>query len=323
MTFGYLLSPILQIEDVNGLPIVGAKIYVYNADTTNLATVYKDFESHLNTNPVITDDLGNATVIVDDSAYFDIEVRDPNDNLLMGKKNVSCLNGGIEQTDIEAGYGVVVQQAAPYFKISVDTDLIVTQDDLSAYQQKMQGGDNIEITNRNVINVTGRRPIATEYPIIGEVGNESFTIGIASGSYATPEDLTNYLPINQYSADSATFLTDIPYNVIRYENERHSFGTVYQYNLPISEYGVGLVCGSVDLSANDGYIGIFGCSAISDTANIYGLYSAQDVCRLIPTTDYTTVNFVFNDPNKNITNIAIKGNGTSSVLYKNFTCWTM
>lgn len=324
MNYGYLLSPIFQIENVNGLPIVGARIYVYDSDTTNLAVVYDDFEGHHNTNPVITDDLGNATIIVDDSKIYDIEVRDEFDNLIMGKKYLSTLGAGIvSEMDVDAGYGITVTKNGNKFIVSVDTDLIVTQDQLSGYQEKLKGGDNIEITQTKHINVTGRLPIATEYPIIGEVGNDYFKIGIDENGYVPPSRLGNYLQKSVYEADSGTFLTGISYNVIRSEFERHSNADTYEYVFPISESGVGMVCGTVDLSAGDGYVGIFGCSAIPNTADISGLYSAQDVLRTIPTTDYTTINFCFNDPNKNITNVAIKGNATSSVIYKNFVCYTL
>ena len=58
----YLLNPFIQVQDKNGLSIAGAKIYVRDSDTDDLATTYSDFEGTMNTNPVLTDVLGNATV---------------------------------------------------------------------------------------------------------------------------------------------------------------------------------------------------------------------------------------------------------------------
>ena len=167
MALGYLLDPFIQIQNDNGTPIVGAKIYVYNADTTNLAVTYNDFESHLNTNPILTDTLGNATIIADDGIEYDISVHDANDLLLFTKKYVSVdkTSSAGGTTQVVAGYGVTVNRVGNTFTVSVDTDLIATKDDLTDKQDKLQAGANIEITDANVINVVNRREIVVQDPI--------------------------------------------------------------------------------------------------------------------------------------------------------------
>jgi hypothetical protein len=164
---GYLLDPFIQINNVNGTPIVGAKIYVYNADTTNLAITYNDFEGHLNTNPVITDDFGNATIIADDGIEYDISVLDENDLLLFTKKYISIdkTSSAGGNTQVVAGYGVTVNRVGNTFTVSIDTDLIATKDDLADKQDKLQGGANIEITNDNTINVIGRSELVVQEPL--------------------------------------------------------------------------------------------------------------------------------------------------------------
>lgn len=167
MALGYLLDPFIQIQNDNGTPIVGAKIYVYNADTTNLAITYSDFEGHLNTNPVITDDLGNATIIADDGIEYDISVHDENDLLLFTKKNISIdktssAGGNIQ---VAPGYGVTVEKVGNVFTVSIDTDLIATKDDLDDKQDKLSAGDNIEITDDNTINVVGRSELVVQEPL--------------------------------------------------------------------------------------------------------------------------------------------------------------
>ena len=164
---GYLLDPFIQINNVNGTPIVGAKIYVYNADTTNLAITYNDFEGHLNTNPIITDDLGNATIIADDGIEYDISVHDENDLLLFTKKYVSVdktssAGGNIQ---VAPGYGVTVEKVGNTFVVSIDTDLIATKDDLDDKQDKLHAGDNIEITDDNTVNVIGRSELVVQEPL--------------------------------------------------------------------------------------------------------------------------------------------------------------
>lgn len=164
---GYLLDPFIQINNVNGTPIVGAKIYVYNADTTNLAITYNDFEGHLNTNPVITDDLGNATIIADDGIEYDISVHDENDLLLFTKKYISIdkTSSAGGNTQVAPGYGVTVERVGNTFVVSIDTDLIATKDDLADKQDKLTAGDNIEITDDNTINVIGRSELVVQEPL--------------------------------------------------------------------------------------------------------------------------------------------------------------
>lgn len=84
----YLLDPFIQVNDNNGLTVPGAKVYVYNADTTVPAVTYCDFEGHLNTNPVVADSLGNVTVIAEEGEKYDVVINYPDDTLLMSKKGV-------------------------------------------------------------------------------------------------------------------------------------------------------------------------------------------------------------------------------------------
>lgn len=173
MALGYLLEPFIQVNTILGTPVVGAKIYVYKANTSNLAVTYNDFEGHLNTNPIRTNTLGNCTIIADDNQTYDIEIRDALNILLMSKKNVSIVGTSGQSSDItvDAGYGITVSRNGNTFTVAVDTDIIATQDDLADKQDKLAAGANIEITNDNTINVVNRREVVTEWPIKLERGN--------------------------------------------------------------------------------------------------------------------------------------------------------
>lgn len=168
MELGYLISPIIQIIDNNGNLAVGAKIYVYNANTTVLATTYNDFEGHLNTNPVITDTLGNCTIIVDNSRAYDIVVNDENDNLMFSKKNVTMANGVAPSADItfNEGYGIDITRVGNVVTIAADTDFIATQDDLTGKQNKLYAGSHIDIDENDTISVTGLKSLSGVYPVM-------------------------------------------------------------------------------------------------------------------------------------------------------------
>lgn len=191
---GYLVEPFIQIQNVNGTPISGAKIYVYNADTSDLANTYNDFEGHFNTNPVITDELGNATIIADDGIEYDITVHDADDLLLFTKKHVSIdktsASGG--STQIVPGYGITVSRVGNTFTVSVDTNLIATQDDLATKQDKLTPGDNISISDDNVISVVRRREFLTTYPLRVNHSNTAIRLYIDNDYFKTKQPTSSY-----------------------------------------------------------------------------------------------------------------------------------
>ena len=212
MALGYLLDPFIQIQNDNGTPIVGAKIYVYNADTTNLATTYRDFEGHLNTNPIITDDLGNATIIADDGIEYDVSVHDENDLLLFTKKNISIdktssAGGNIQ---VAPGYGVTVEKVGNVFTVSVDTDLIATKEDLNDKQDKLTGGENIEITNDNKVNVVNRKELVTQYPL--KINRTNDRVKIYLDSDFSDEFKTKQTPV-EYGGAVGNYISYIAQNV--------------------------------------------------------------------------------------------------------------
>lgn len=67
-----IISPyaIQQFFDDNGDPLAGGKLYTYEAGTTTLKTTYTDSTgSSANTNPIILDSAGRATVWLDTGSY--------------------------------------------------------------------------------------------------------------------------------------------------------------------------------------------------------------------------------------------------------------
>lgn len=85
----YLLDPFIQVNDNNGLTVPGAKVYVYNADTTVPAVTYCDFEGHLNTNPVVADSLGHVSVIAEQGRFYDVVIDSPYGTTLMSQKHIT------------------------------------------------------------------------------------------------------------------------------------------------------------------------------------------------------------------------------------------
>lgn len=167
MVLGYLISPVVQIVDSHGKPIVGAKIYVYKAGTTNTVNTYRDFSNHYNPTPVLTNTLGNCTIIAPDDMIYDIVVKDNRNNLLMSKDNLTVSSGINPDINLRfnQGYGIIIRKNGNTVTISIDTDVIATKDDLAAKQDKLTAGDNIDITNNNIINVVNRKTLYTQWPL--------------------------------------------------------------------------------------------------------------------------------------------------------------
>lgn len=151
---GYLISPIAQIQDIDGKPISGAQLYVYLADTTNAAPTFSDFEGHRNTFPAVADLLGNCTIIADSANTYDLEIRNPDGTLLMGKKNLSVSSAGSDggQT-FSPGFGIGFSTVGNTTEINVDTDLIATQEDLNDKQDKLTAGVDLKIDENNVVSI--------------------------------------------------------------------------------------------------------------------------------------------------------------------------
>ena len=156
---GFLLSPVLQIEDIDGKPLVGGKVFVYEANTSNLATVYKDYNGTFNTNPVILDTAGHNTIIAENDKLYDITVKDSNDNLLFSVEDVAVGSEGgsaiVTDITVQAGNnGIAVGQSVvsgvKTFKVSADYNFLASKSDLANKQDKLSAGPNIDITN-NVV----------------------------------------------------------------------------------------------------------------------------------------------------------------------------
>lgn len=168
----YLLDPFIQIENSNGQPVVGAKIYVYYTGSRTLAHIYSNKAGTSLANPAITDTLGNVTIFAKTGSFYDVLVYDNDGTLLFSKINVTPSDStaaDVREVDIVAGFGIQVhkryQGNKAIYNIAIDPDEAATQADVAAKQDKLTPGSNIEITNDNTINVVNRTTLYTQWPI--------------------------------------------------------------------------------------------------------------------------------------------------------------
>lgn len=168
----YLLDPFIQIENNNGQPVVGAKIYVYYTGSRTVAPIYSDKEGTSLANPAITDTLGNVTIFAETGTFYDVLVYDSEDTLLFSKLNVTPSDStaaDVHEVDIEAGFGIQVHKHylgnRAIYNVAIDPDEAATQADVSGKQDKLTAGANIEITPNNTINVVQRKEFLVQSPL--------------------------------------------------------------------------------------------------------------------------------------------------------------
>lgn len=191
---GYLLSPVLQIEDINGLPLVNGKVYVYEANTSNLATIYSNYEGTLNTNPAILDLAGHTTIIADDEMMYDITVKDKDDNLLFSAKDIAVGGEGgsaiVSDVTVRAsGNGISVVQSVEnntkVFTVSIDYNFVASKTDLNSKQNTLTPGANISISG-DTIAVTGLKTINVTSPLQKTETPSGINLSIDPSGIQTP-----------------------------------------------------------------------------------------------------------------------------------------
>lgn len=95
MSLAPLFDLTQQFNNKSGAILVGGRLYVYYVGRTDLATTWADEDAHAqNTNPVLLDSNGRATVFVDDSYSYTLVVCDRNGAELFSQDITPGSTGG-------------------------------------------------------------------------------------------------------------------------------------------------------------------------------------------------------------------------------------
>ncbi|MDH2239062.1 hypothetical protein N5K27_22395 [Pigmentiphaga sp. GD03639] len=123
---------LFQAQDDNGRPLIGGRLYTYQNGTTTPAVTYTDQAgTQPNTNPVILDARGEATVFLLPDQLYTFVLKDRNDALIWSMDGVSGITSSVEfgqfKTDLAGpdggnlvglqrpGPGSVTRDAKSYF----------------------------------------------------------------------------------------------------------------------------------------------------------------------------------------------------------------
>ena len=87
---GYILDPAFQIENLNGKPVVGGYICIYEAGTDNKYISYENFDGAQNPFKIPLKADGRAVILGDPSLTYDVYAYDSYGNQLFSRLNVQC-----------------------------------------------------------------------------------------------------------------------------------------------------------------------------------------------------------------------------------------
>jgi hypothetical protein len=106
--------PFLQFIDANGNPLSGGKLYTYVAGTTTPLATYTTYAGNIaNTNPVILDAAGRASVWLGAGSYKFV-LKDSSDVLIYTTDNIVNAGLGPMQPAVVATLGQTVFTVLPY-----------------------------------------------------------------------------------------------------------------------------------------------------------------------------------------------------------------
>lgn len=215
---GYILDPAFQIENLNGKPVVGGYICIYEAGTDNKYISYENFDGAQNPFKIPLRADGRAVILGDPSLTYDVYFYDSYGNQLFSRLNVQCnvpgtinlsgadtrikntdgtldislqtLGNNVRQYTINTHNKVLDVQSPLYFVENSETATIIGfNGDGFAKEDKFEYDENYNITGYD-----GSAFARTTYSAGDYVDITDDTISVTglqpSGNYASASDVT-------------------------------------------------------------------------------------------------------------------------------------
>ena len=136
---GYLINPALQLEDINGLPLVGGWLTVYRAGTTQPYITYRDWDMNRNPVNIMLNDKGMAVILCDSGLFYDVYAYDRNGVQQWSRLNVCTIGsggGGDDPDSLEWFRGesyAIYGESDIYVPLKVDGTMDVLEDGVQVY----------------------------------------------------------------------------------------------------------------------------------------------------------------------------------------------
>lgn len=106
MSLSRMYTPVLHFDDINGRPLVGGKLYTYEANSSTPAPTYRDKSGTLlNENPISLDERGECEVWLVDGLRYKMVLVDPIGTQVLEADDVSSSGSG--SSSLHYSYGVL------------------------------------------------------------------------------------------------------------------------------------------------------------------------------------------------------------------------
>ena len=239
----YLLDPAFQIEGLNGKPVIGGWLNVYEAGTDTKVITYQDFEGSRNPFNIKLGSDGRAVILVDPSITYDVYAFDSYGNQIFSRLNVQC---NVPGTINLSGADTRIKNTDGTLDISLQTI-----------------GNNVREYTVN----TRNKLLDVQSPLyFVENSNTATIIGFSGDDYATKDyvnsALSSKLDITAYSSQSGDFLTD----KFEYDSDNHI--TAYNHSAFAAGAGSGIIYEAGDhIDITNSVISVTGLPTSSDVEN--------------------------------------------------------
>lgn len=184
-----LFDNIVQMQNLNGVPLANGKMYVYALGRTRLMDTWSDVDGEsLNTNPIILDDAGQAHVYVSDDFDYTLVVKDAYDNEIFSIDKYLYSKGEHSHADVAV---------APSEHIGVSSYHV---GETTVYVPYIQGelgktyhGIEPIVVNNQENKISARNiPLGVQSPLYFAEDSESACIIAMSGEYQPVTGMSGY-----------------------------------------------------------------------------------------------------------------------------------
>ena len=89
-------NPVLHFEDINGRPLVGGKLFTYEAGTSTPVATYRDAAGQfVNENPILLNERGECVCFMADNAAYKLVLKDKFDTVIWEADDIRTQPGGV------------------------------------------------------------------------------------------------------------------------------------------------------------------------------------------------------------------------------------
>jgi len=196
-----LFDNIVQMQNLNGVPLANGKLYVYALGRTRLMDTWSDVDGEsLNTNPIILDDAGQAHCFVSDDFDYTLVVKDAYDNEIFSIDKYLYSKGEHSHADVAV---------APSEHIGVSSyhvgETTVYVPYITGELGKTYHGIEPIVVNNQVNKISARNiPLGVQEPLYFAEDSESACIIGASGlAYQSGVDYVSGVVDTKYDTTAA------------------------------------------------------------------------------------------------------------------------